>query len=35
LRVASRTVEAGLAFLRERLAFVETVVGADPFARTP
>lgn len=35
LRVASRTVEDGLAFLRERLAFVEAVVGADPFARTP
>ena len=28
-------VEAGLAFLRQRLAFVETVTGADPFARTP
>ncbi|HEX9242370.1 MAG TPA: urease accessory protein UreD [Anaeromyxobacter sp.] len=35
LRVASRSVEAGLAFLREPLGFVEAVVGADPFARTP
>lgn len=35
LRVASRSVEAGLAFLRQRLAFVEAVTGADPFARTP
>ncbi|WP_248361291.1 urease accessory protein UreD [Anaeromyxobacter oryzae] len=35
LRVASRTVEAGLVFLRERLAFVADVAGADPFARIP
>ena len=35
LRVASRSIAAGLAFLRERLAFVEAVAGADPFARIP
>lgn len=35
LRVAARTVEAGLAFLRARLAFVEDVTGVDPFSRTP
>lgn len=35
LRVASRSVEAGFSFLRERLAFVEYVAGADPFARIP
>jgi urease accessory protein len=35
VRVASRTVEAGLTFLRERLAFVEAVAGADPFTRIP
>lgn len=35
LRVAARTVAAGLAFLRARLAFVEDVTGVDPFSRTP
>ncbi|WP_242393910.1 urease accessory protein UreD [Anaeromyxobacter oryzisoli] len=35
LRVASRSAEAGLAFVRRRLAFVEAVAGADPFARIP
>jgi urease accessory protein len=35
MRVASRSVEAGLAFLRDCLAFVEAVAGADPFARIP
>ncbi len=35
VRVASRSIEAGLAFLREQLAFVEAVVGANPFARIP
>ncbi len=35
LRVAARTVAAGLAFLRARLAFVEDVTDVDPFSRTP
>jgi urease accessory protein len=35
MRVASRTVEAGVAFLRSCLTFVEAVAGADPFARIP
>lgn len=36
LRVAARTVEAGLAFLRARLAPVaELLTGFDPFSRTP
>lgn len=35
LRVAARTVEAGLAFLRAHLAFAADVTGVDPFSRTP
>jgi urease accessory protein len=35
VRVAARRIEGGLAFLRERLGFVEAVVRVDPFARTP
>ncbi len=35
LRVAARTVEEGLAFLRARLAFAADVTGVDPFSRTP
>lgn len=35
VRVAARTVEAGLAFLRDRLAFAADVTGVDPFSRTP
>jgi hypothetical protein len=35
VRVASRSVEAGLALLRDHLAFVESVAGADPFTRIP
>ncbi|GAO02895.1 urease accessory protein UreD [Anaeromyxobacter sp. PSR-1] len=35
LRLAARSVEAGLSFLRARLAFLEAAAGADPFARTP
>lgn len=35
LRVAARTVEAGLAFLRARLSFAADVTGHDPFSRTP
>jgi urease accessory protein len=35
LRVASRSVEAGLALLRDHLAFVESVAGVDPFTRIP
>lgn len=34
-RVAARSVEAGLSFLRERLAFVEPVAGANPFSHIP
>jgi urease accessory protein len=35
LRLASTTVEAGLHFLRERLAFAAELLGGDPLARRP
>ena len=35
LRLASTTVEAGLRFLRRRLAFAAELLGGDPLARRP
>ncbi|WP_242359905.1 urease accessory protein UreD [Anaeromyxobacter sp. SG17] len=35
VRIASRSIEDGLAFVRERLAFVAAVTGVDPFTHIP
>ena len=35
LRLASRSLQSGLAFLRERLAFTAEFLGEDPFHRRP
>jgi urease accessory protein len=35
LRLASTTVEAGLRFIRKRLAFAAELLGGDPLARRP